>query len=107
MFTRRACGNVRGVLPISRPGTVSTRSFTAGAIAQSAAHRAPALADITPDAAESFNRKQNEFRESLIAAQKQKEQQESGFISDSMFASGLWPDESATVVCGALSLLTF
>lgn len=87
MLTRRACSNVRGVLPISRSGAVSTRSFTAGAITQGSA-RAPALADITPDAAEGFTRRQKEFREGLIAAQKQKEQQESGYLSDSMFASG-------------------
>jgi hypothetical protein len=94
MLTRRACSSVRGILPTSRPATVSTRSFAASAITQSST-RAPALADITPDAAASFNRKQKEFRDGLVAAQKQKEQQESGFISDSMFASGSSPDDCA------------
>lgn len=95
MLTRRACNNVRGILPTSHPATVSTRSFAAGLTAQSSV-RAPALADITPDAAATFNRKQKEFREGLVAAQKQKEQQESRFISYSMFASGPYPDSHAS-----------
>jgi hypothetical protein len=105
MLTRRACSNVRGILPTSRPATVPTRSFAAGAITQTS-NRAPALADITPDAAASFNRKQKEFRDGLVAAQKQKEQQESGFISDSMSASGTCPDGCATINCWYLGMLT-
>lgn len=78
MLTRRSCSNVRGILPTTRPANAHTRFFAAGTVSQSSA-RAPALADITPDAAASFNRRQKEFREGLVAAQKQREQQESGF----------------------------
>jgi hypothetical protein len=39
--------------------------------------RAPTIADITPNSAASFNRRQQEFRDSLVAAQRQKEQQDS------------------------------
>jgi hypothetical protein len=53
-----------------------SRSFAIVAAAQSPA-RAPSLADITPNSAASFNKKQQEFRDELIAVQKQKEQQES------------------------------
>lgn len=96
MLTRRSCSNVRGILPISRPAHAHTRFFAAGTASQSSV-RVPALADITPDAAASFNRKQKEFREGLIAAQKQREQQESGFHSDRAFALGSYPDGCATV----------
>ncbi|KAJ4346192.1 hypothetical protein N0V95_005608 [Ascochyta clinopodiicola] len=75
MLARRACGSVGSILPASRSLGASSRSFTAAVATQSSA-RAPALADITPDAAASFNKRQKEFREGLIAAQKQKEQQE-------------------------------
>lgn len=76
MLARHASSSVRGSLPASRWAAAALRSFTAASVMQSSA-RAPALADITPDAAASFNRKQKEFRDGLIAAQKQKEQQES------------------------------
>lgn len=73
MFTRRACASVRSALPAQHPTAIHSRSFAAGA----ALHRVPALADITPDSAATFTRKQKEFREGLIAAQKKKEQDES------------------------------
>jgi hypothetical protein len=66
-----------------------SRSFAAGAVMKSPA-RAPALADITPEDAASFNKKQKEFREGLIAAQKQKEQQESAFNSGHLPVSGFY-----------------
>ena len=76
MFAQRASSNMRSILsaPLSIPA--GSRSFVAGALLQSSS-RAPALADITPDAAASFNKRQKEFRDGLVAAQKQKEQQES------------------------------
>ena len=76
MFARRASSNVRSMLSAPRSIPVGSRSFVAGASLQSSS-RAPALADITPDAAASFNKRQKEFRDGLVAAQKQKEQQES------------------------------
>jgi hypothetical protein len=76
MFAQRASSNVRSILSAPRSIPVGSRSFVAGASLQSSS-RAPALADITPDAAASFNKKQKEFRDGLVAAQKQKEQQES------------------------------
>ena len=76
MFARRASSNVRSMLSAPRSIPVGSRSFVAGASLQSSP-RAPALADITPDAAASFNKRQREFRDGLVAAQKQKEQQES------------------------------
>lgn len=76
MLSRRACASVRGrLIPQSVPA-VRTRAFGAAAATQSPV-RAPALADITPDSAASFNEKQKKFRDGLIAAQKQKEQEES------------------------------
>jgi hypothetical protein len=76
MLTRRACASVRGVLSSQTATAVRSRAFTIGAASQSPA-RAPALADITPDAAASFNEKQKSFRDGLVAAQKRKEQEES------------------------------
>jgi hypothetical protein len=76
MFARRASSNVRSMLSAPRSIPIGSRSFVAGALLQSNS-RAPALADITPDAAASFNKRQKEFRDELVAAQKQKEQQES------------------------------
>jgi hypothetical protein len=78
MLARRACAQVLNGLPASQVLAGRSRSFAAAAAAQHPA-RAPALADITPDSAASFNKKQQEFRDSLIAEQKQKEQQESAF----------------------------
>jgi hypothetical protein len=76
MLTRRAFTSVRSALPASNTTPVSSRSFAAFTAAQNPI-RAPALADITPEAAAKFSERQNEFREGLINAQKQKEQQES------------------------------
>jgi hypothetical protein len=76
MFAQRASSNVRRILSAPRSIPVGSRSFVTGASLQSSS-RAPALADITPDAAASFNKRQKEFRDGLVAAQKQKEQQES------------------------------
>jgi hypothetical protein len=76
MFSRRACASVRGRLTPQPIATVRTRAFGIAPVTQSPA-RAPALADITPDSAASFNEKQKKFRDGLIAAQKRKEQEES------------------------------
>lgn len=105
MLARRTISSVRSILPAPRSTTAGKRSFVAGAVTQSSA-RAPALADITPDAAASFNKKQKVFRDGLVAAQKQKEQQESASLSDNLPASGSSPDESATVIGKTLGSLT-
>ena len=78
MLARRACARALNSFSASQALAVRSRSFAAGAALQSPS-RAPALGDITPDGAASFDKKQLEFRESLVAAQKQKEQQESAF----------------------------
>ncbi|ORY00454.1 NIPSNAP-domain-containing protein [Clohesyomyces aquaticus] len=75
MLTRRVCGGVRNALPVSSVAITASRPFSSFAAAQGPA-RAPALADITHDGAPKFNERQKEFRESLVNAQKQKEQQE-------------------------------
>jgi hypothetical protein len=78
MLARRACAHALNSLPASSALAARSRSFTAATATQSRS-RAPALADITPDSAATFNKKQQEFREGLAAAQKQREQQESAF----------------------------
>ncbi|KAF2503121.1 NIPSNAP family protein [Lophium mytilinum] len=74
MLARRLTPRVRNAVPSSQPAVVVSRSFSALPAAQGPV-RAPALADITPDAAPKFDARQKEFRESLVAAQRQKEQQ--------------------------------
>ncbi|OCL11447.1 NIPSNAP-domain-containing protein [Glonium stellatum] len=75
MLARRFAPRVRNLAPASQASPLTSRPFTALPAAQSPA-RAPALSDITPDAAPKFDARQREFREGLIAAQKRKEQQE-------------------------------
>lgn len=75
MLTRRACASVRGVLPAQAAPATRLRPYTVSAALQGKAW-APSLADITPSDAASFNKKSKEFRQSLVAAQKQKEQDE-------------------------------
>jgi cell pole-organizing protein PopZ len=72
MLARRACARVRTAV------AVQSRPFVAAAAVQSPA-RAPTLADITPESAASFTEKQKKFRDGLVAAQKQREQQESWY----------------------------
>jgi len=67
MLTRRLLH-----LPSASPSNVLLRPFSTS----TALHRTPALADIVPDTAHHFDKAQKEFRESLAAAQKQKEQAE-------------------------------
>ena len=105
MFARRTCASVRGILPGPLSTAARSRSFAASAVNQSST-RAPALADITPDAAASFNKKQTEFRDGLVAAQKQKEQQESASLSGTSFESGPLPDGCSTVIGKTLGSLT-
>lgn len=76
MFSRRVHAHVRSTLPTCSTVTVRSRTFAAAAAVQGQI-RPPALADITPDGAASFAEKQKKFREGLVAAQKQKEQEES------------------------------
>jgi hypothetical protein len=76
MLSRRACASVRSVLSAPHATPASSRSFAAGAALQSST-RPPTLADISTRDAASFTKKQKEFREGLMAAQKQKEQEES------------------------------
>jgi hypothetical protein len=76
MLARRACAHALNSLPASSALAARSRSFTAATATQSRS-RTPALADITPSSAASFNMKQQEFREGLAAEQKQREQQES------------------------------
>jgi hypothetical protein len=76
MLARRACAHALNSLPASSALAARSRSFTAATATQSRS-RTPALADITPSSAASFNKKQQEFREGLAAEQKQREQQES------------------------------
>ncbi|KAF2131951.1 NIPSNAP family protein [Dothidotthia symphoricarpi CBS 119687] len=76
MFTRQTYAGVRSALAVPHATSAArSRAFAAGAAMQSSP-RAPTLADITPDSAASFHKKQQAFRDSLVAAQKQKEQQE-------------------------------
>jgi hypothetical protein len=78
MLARRACAHALNGLPVSSSLLGRSRAFTATTATPGPA-RAPTLADITPDGAASFTKKQQEFREGLVAAQKQKEQQESAY----------------------------
>lgn len=75
MLTRRACAGVRGVLPAQAASAARPRAFSISAAPQGSA-RAPVLADLTPDGAASFNEKSRQFRQGLVAAQKQREQEE-------------------------------
>ena len=79
MLSRRACAGVRSVLSAPHATPASSRFFTAGAALQSST-RPPTLADISTRDAASFAKKQKAFREGLMAAQKQKEQEESTSI---------------------------
>lgn len=110
MLTRRVCASVRSAVPAPHASPAASRSFAALAAAQSPA-RAPALADITPDGAARFNERKNDFREGLVAAQKQKEQQESqsnssGHLSVSDTTSPGSPGEASSVFGKALGELT-
>jgi len=97
MLAQRACSNVRSILSATRAVPPVTRAFSAGTLLQGSA-RAPALGDITPDAATSFNKKQKEFRDGLVAAQKQKEQQESASLPDDWSTSECSSAEFAAAI---------
>jgi hypothetical protein len=75
MLARRVCTNVRGALAAPPTAPASSRSFAALAAAQGPA-RAPSLADISPEGASSFNARQKEFRDGLVAAREHKVKQE-------------------------------
>jgi hypothetical protein len=88
MLARRACARALNGLPASQAFGSHSRSFTAATATQGP--RAPSLADITPDSAASFNKKQQEFRDGLVAAQKQREQQDSACLSRRVHACRYW-----------------
>ncbi|KAF2642915.1 NIPSNAP-domain-containing protein [Massarina eburnea CBS 473.64] len=78
MFTRRACASVRSAVSVSAhpsPPAANSRSFAAFAAAHGPV-RAPALADVKPSDAADFTKRQKEFRDGLVAAQKKKEDEE-------------------------------
>jgi len=75
MLVRRVYPHVRSFLPSANANVGRSRAFSAVAAAQGPV-RAPAMADIRPTDAATFNEKQKKFREGLIAEQKQREQQE-------------------------------
>ena len=76
MLSRRALASVRGIIAAPQATVIRSRDFTTSVAVQGST-RVPALGDITPEGAASFNEKQKEFRDSLINAQKRKEQEES------------------------------
>jgi cell pole-organizing protein PopZ len=82
MLARRACAHALNCVPASSALAARSRSFTAATATQSQ-NKAPSLADITPDSAATFNKKQQEFRDGIAAAQKQREQQESALVRSS------------------------
>lgn len=86
MLARRACARTLHSLSAPQASAPHARYFSAVAAAQGP--RAPSLGDITPDSAASFSKKQQEFREGLVAAQKQREQQESTYPSSLRLSSG-------------------
>jgi hypothetical protein len=86
MFARRACASVRSALSAPHATPASSRSFAAGTALQGSSTRPPTLGDISIADATSFSKKQKEFREGLIAAQKQKEQEESASIPSPLSA---------------------
>lgn len=75
MLARRACLSARNAIASTPAPQAASRPFTALAASQSRI-RAPALADLTPDSAAKFNERQKEFRESLAAEQRKKEDEE-------------------------------
>lgn len=107
MLARRVCANVRGALPAAATAPVGSRSFAALAAAQGPA-RSPSLADISPEGASSFNARQKEFREGLVAAREQKVKQESQSRSPGhLSASGAQSaSDSSSLLGKALGSLT-
>ncbi|KAI9652808.1 MAG: hypothetical protein M1821_007806 [Bathelium mastoideum] len=71
-LVRRGVSTLRSS-PFSAP--LSARTFASSSCLSSST-KVPALADVLPDGGPIFDAKQREFREKLVSAQKQKEQQE-------------------------------
>ncbi|KAL9114933.1 MAG: hypothetical protein Q9227_001176 [Pyrenula ochraceoflavens] len=63
------------------PTSQFLRSFSSSPISRDGPGRSPGLGDITPNGADQFNTRQQEFRDNLEAARKQKEQQDSQSIA--------------------------
>lgn len=97
MLTRRAYASVRSTVSAQHTLAVRPRSLVTSAATQSPA-RGPALADITPDSATSFSKKQKDFRDGLVAAQKQKEQQESASHSDHLAAPRTTAGHNSSII---------
>ena len=99
MLTRRLISSASSTSsPFLRTFTSSTTRF-----------RAPALADITPDNADTFNARQKEFREGLEAARERKRQQDSQSVaanpssSSTSTASNAYDESSNSSALGSLS----
>lgn len=75
MFSRGSARALRSLSP-SSSSSASIRPFTVSSTSCSPS-RAPALADITPDGASTFDEKQKQFREQLASNQRRREQEES------------------------------
>jgi hypothetical protein len=73
-FIRRSVTALRPS-PFSSPASLRTFAASSSHLQQPA--KAPALADVLPNGASSFDAKQKEFRENVIAAQKEREKRES------------------------------
>jgi len=86
MLARRACA--RALHGLSAPQASAPHARYISAVAAAYGPRAPSLGDITPDSAASFSKKQQEFREGLVAAQKQREQQESTYLGSPRLSGG-------------------
>ena len=80
----------RRLLLSTTPASSIVRSFSTSV----SLHKAPSLADVTPNGASSFDARQHEFRESQRAALKAKEQQDSQFVKSSERASTSSPSSS-------------
>jgi hypothetical protein len=115
MLTRRTVQALRSVTSSSSsPTFIFSRAFTS-TLTQQEKHRAPALADIKPDAGSEFDARQKQFREQLAANQRKKELEESqsrrlsaarGSSSSTSFSNDP-PSSDANAVDNTLDSLTF
>ena len=99
-FVRRGVSTVRS--------TPFSPSFSARAFASSSRQlnpaKAPALADVLPDGGPTFDAKQREFRDKLISAQKQKEQQESTYITSILINTSRFPSATQVTFLAAIKV---
>ncbi|KAK5005654.1 hypothetical protein LTR16_006013, partial [Cryomyces antarcticus] len=114
MFARRIEASLRALNPAT---PLFSRTFSS-LPSQQYADRAPALADVTPDGASSFEARRKQFRDDLAAAQERKEKAESQSSTSSSSlssssngsSSASWsiltkpePDQPAGMGLGSLS----